>query len=428
MRILIVGSGGREHALAWKIAQSPGVSLFCAPGNPGTAQLAENVAVKSDDPREITSLARLLGVELVVVGPEKPLVNGVADALGAAHIPVFGPVAGAAAIEGSKAFAKEIMSAAGVPTAGFRVFDSPDAAERFAREQGPVVVKADGLAAGKGVVVARNANEAVSAIRSLKELGSAARKLLLEEMLEGEEVSVIALCDGERYLLLPPAQDHKRVGDGDAGPNTGGMGAYSPAPFLDARGLTKVGSDIIAPTLAELRRRGIPFRGALYAGLMITQAGPKVLEFNCRFGDPEAQVLLMQIEDDLVPLLCACAEGRLVQRTLRLRPGFSVGVVVAAEGYPQSPRTGDEILGLDAVPGGAQVFHAGARLESGKCVTSGGRVLCVCARGDTLEEARDAAYDALAGIRFRGMHYRRDIGARALAAPRHNASAMENGG
>jgi len=428
MKILVLGSGGREHALVWKLARSSGVSLYCAPGNPGTAQLAENIYVQPDDPRAVVSLARSLAVELVVVGPEKPLVNGVADALEQAEIPVFGPTAAAAALEGSKAFAKEIMTSAGVPTAGFRAFDSPDEAERFARERGPLVVKADGLAAGKGVIVARDANEAVSAIRSLGQLGAAARRLLLEEVLEGEELSVIALCDGERYLLLPPAQDHKRLGDGDTGPNTGGMGAYSPAPLLDPRGLEKVGSQVIAPTLAELRRRGTPFRGALYAGLMTTSSGPKVLEFNCRFGDPEAQVLMMQVDEDLVPLLRACASGNLAQQTIRMRGGCSVGVVLAAEGYPQNPRTGDEIFGLESVPGDVQVFHAGTRLERGKLLTAGGRVLCVCARGETVVEAKAAAYEAVARIGFRGMRYRTDIAARALADPRQSASPIEKGG
>ncbi len=428
MNVLVVGSGGREHALAWKIAQSPSVTLYCAPGNPGTAQLAENVTVRPDDCREVVFLARSLGVELVVVGPEKPLVNGVADALEHAQIPVFGPTAAAAAIEGSKAFAKEVMATAGVPTADFRVFDSPGSAEAFARQRGALVVKADGLAAGKGVIVARDATEAANAIRSLRELGAPARRLLLEELLEGEEVSVIALCDGERSVLLPTAQDHKRLGDGDTGPNTGGMGAYSPAPFLDSRSLEKISSQIILPTLAELRRRGTPFRGALYAGLMITEAGPKVLEFNCRLGDPEAQVVLMQVEEDLVPLLRACAGGNLTQQTIRARGGCSVGVVIAAQGYPHNPRTGDQILGLESIPEEVQVFHAGTRHEGGKLVTSGGRVFCVSAHGETVVQARDTAYQAVERIHFRGMHYRKDIAARALAAPKHSARAIENGG
>lgn len=420
MKVLVLGSGGREHALAWRISQSRELkALWCAPGNPGTAALAENVPVQADDPEAVRALARARGADLVVVGPEAPLVAGVADALRADGVAVFGPSAAAARLEGSKAFAKEVMAAAGIPTAAHRVFQSPAEAEAHARAQGRIVVKADGLAAGKGVVVARTPEEGAAAVRQVAAMGAAARTVVLEELLEGEEVSAIALCDGERYQLFQAAQDHKRVGDGDQGPNTGGMGAYAPAPFLDPDGLEEVGRAVIAPALAELKRRGTPFVGALFAGLMLTSRGPRTLEFNCRFGDPETQVLMMQLdgEEDLLPLLWAAARGGLPERPLRQRAGASVGVVLAAHGYPGSPRAGDEIRGLDAAERlGARVFHAGTRMEGGRLVTSGGRVLTVCAQGAGVEEARALAYRACQAIHFDGMHYRRDVGARALAA------------
>lgn len=417
MRVLLLGSGGREHALAWKLAQSPSLSaLLCGPGNPGTARLGRNVPLKADAPDEVTRLARQEKVDLVVVGPEAPLVAGVADALAAAGIPCFGPVEAAARLEGSKAFAKEIMAEAGVPTADFQVFTDVAAAEAYAVARGKIVVKADGLAAGKGVIVAPDAESARAAVRAVGAMGSAGQRMVLEELLEGEEVSVIALCDGERYALLSPAQDHKRVGEGDTGPNTGGMGAYCPAPFLSPEELAQVGERVIAPVLAVMRKRGAPFKGALYAGLMLTRSGPKVLEFNARLGDPETQVLMLQLGEDLLPLLEACAHGRLEQRALVQAPGASVGVVLAAQGYPDTPRRGQPIEGLDAVPAGATVFMAGVEEKDGALVTAGGRVLTVCARGEDLARAREQAYAAISAIRFEGMHFRRDIGARGLRA------------
>lgn len=417
MRVLLIGSGAREHALAWKLRQSPELtSLVCAPGNPGTAALGENVPVQVDDPAAVAALAVARKVDLVVVGPEAPLVKGVADAVVAAGIPCFGPSAAAARIEGSKAFAKELMTAAQVPTARYRDFTSAEAAEAYARSlPDGVAVKADGLAAGKGVVVARDAKEAAEAVRALSRLGEAGQRLVLEERLEGEEVSVIALCDGERYALLPPAQDHKRIFDGDEGPNTGGMGAYCPTRALSEQGLEEVGGAVIAPMLRELSARGMPFRGALYAGLMLTASGPKVIEFNCRFGDPETQVILMQLAEDLLPLLRACAEGRLVPRALKRQGGVSVGVVLAAAGYPGTPRVGDPIDGLDAVGEGAVVFHAGTRQEEGRVVSAGGRVLTVCAHGADFRDARARAYAAVERIHLPGMQLRRDIGARELS-------------
>ena len=417
MKVLLLGSGGREHALAWKLSQSPRLTrLLCGPGNPGTARLATNVPVRPDVPDEVVALAKREAVDLVVVGPEAPLVAGVADALAAASIPCFGPVAGAALIEGSKAFAKEIMAEAGVPTAAFRTFTDRAEAEAYAVAQGRIVVKADGLAAGKGVIVAHDVEAARAAVRAVGALGAAGQKMVLEELLEGEEVSAMALCDGERYVMLPLSQDHKRVGDGDTGPNTGGMGAYSPAPFLSEGQLAEVGERVVAPTLAVLRRRGIPFRGVLYAGLMLTRGGPKVLEFNARFGDPETQVLMMQLGEDLLPLVDACARGRLEPRPLASSPGASVGVVLASQGYPDAPRKGQRIDGLDAVPPDATVFLAGVEAKDGALVTSGGRVLTVCARGENLARARERAYAAVEAVRFEGMHFRRDIGARGMKA------------
>lgn len=417
MRVLLLGSGGREHALAWKLARSPKLSaLLCGPGNPGTARLGTNVPVKAESPQEVAALARREKVDLVVVGPEAPLVAGVADALAAERIACFGPVAAAARLEGSKAFAKEVMAEAGVPTADFQVFTDVAAAELYAVSKGRIVVKADGLAAGKGVIVAPDAESARAAVRAVGAMGSAGERMVLEELLEGEEVSVIALCDGERYVLLPPAQDHKRVGEGDTGPNTGGMGAYCPVPFLSPEALEQVGERVIAPMLATLRRRGTPFKGALYAGLMLTQSGPKVLEFNARFGDPETQVLMLQLKEDLLPLLDACARGTLEPRPLVLEPGASVGVVMAAEGYPDTPRRGQRIDGLDAASQEGTVFLAGVEAKEGGLVTAGGRVLTVCARGKDLTEARARAYATAAGIHFEGMHFRRDIGARGLRA------------
>jgi len=417
VRVLLLGAGGREHALAWKLSRSPKLSaLLCGPGNPGTARLGTNVAVKADSPAEVAALARREKVDLVVVGPEAPLVAGVADALAAEGIACFGPVAAAARLEGSKAFAKEVMAEAGVPTADFRVFTDVAAAEAYAVAQGRIVVKADGLAAGKGVIVAPDAQAARAAVRAVGAMGTAGERLVLEELLEGEEVSVIALCDGERYVLLPPAQDHKRVGEGDTGPNTGGMGAYCPVPFLSAEALAQVGERVIGPMLATLRRRGTPFKGALYAGLMLTRNGPRVLEFNARFGDPETQVLMLQLREDLLPLLEACARGRLESRPLVLEPGASVGVVLAAEGYPETPRRGQRIDGVDLSAQDGTVFLAGVEAREGALVTAGGRVLTVCARGADLAEARTKAYATAAGLRFEGMHFRRDIGARGLRA------------
>ncbi|MCU0697052.1 MAG: phosphoribosylamine--glycine ligase [Myxococcaceae bacterium] len=414
MRVLLLGGGGREHALAWKLAQSPLLTaLFAAPGNPGIEAHAQCRAIDPTKPDAVVDLVRAERIDLLVVGPEAPLVAGVADAVRALGVPVFGPQAAAARIEGSKAFAKEIMEAAGVPTARAQVFRDVEAAASAAAKGGPVVVKADGLAAGKGVVVADSGAEAAEAVRALGRL-PAGERLLLEERLSGPELSVMALCDGERAVLLPPSQDHKRLLDGDQGPNTGGMGAYAPARLLSDDALEAVRREVMLPTLRELARRGTPFRGALYAGLMLTPQGPRVLEFNARLGDPETQVLMMQTADDLLPLLLAAANGALVDRPLTGRLGASVGIVLAAPGYPEAPRTGQPIAGLGGpFPEGTLVFHAGTRRVDGQVVTSGGRVLTVCARAESVAAARAEALEAAARVQFEGRQYRQDIAARA---------------
>jgi len=420
MRILVVGSGGREHALAWKISQSPLVSaLFAAPGNPGLGRLATLVPTKADDVEGLTAFAVRERIDLVVVGPEAPLVAGLVDRLQAAGVPAFGPTAGAARIEGSKAFAKEVMVAAGIPTADYATFTDPGAALAWARQRdGQVVVKADGLAAGKGVVVCGSTGEAEAAIREIlveRIHGAAGATLLLEEKLVGPEASCIAFTDGERVRMLPAAQDHKRIFDGDRGPNTGGMGAFCPTPKVSDALLADIERTVLLPAVRELARRGHPFRGALYAGLMLTPSGPRVLEFNARLGDPETQPILMRLRGDLVPALLAVARGDLSGVTLEVDPRAAVGVVVAAEGYPGQVTSGDVIHGLDAVlAADQQLFQAGtAAGPGGQVVTAGGRVLTVCALGATTADAMKRAYQALGTVSFRGMQYRKDIGGSA---------------
>jgi phosphoribosylamine---glycine ligase len=421
MRVLLIGSGGREHALAWKIAQSPDVrELWCAPGNPGMALRSKIVPIAADDVTGLEAFVAANKPDLVVVGPEKPLVLGLADRVRQLGIPVFGPSAGAARIEGSKAFAKEIMAAAGIPTARGKTFQDTAEAIQFAKELGgKVVVKADGLAAGKGVVVCGSISEAEGAIRSMleeKTLGEAGSTLVLEELLIGPEMSCIALCDGERARMLAPAQDHKRVADGDTGPNTGGMGAYSTPNMASEAWLEAIQRTIIEPVLRELAKRGAPFIGALYAGMMLTPQGPKVLEFNARMGDPETQPILMRLASDLVPQLHAAATGRLSSEELRWKRECSVNVVLAAEGYPAKPVLGDPI----SIPNGLEsdqlrIFHAGtSRSSKGELVTSGGRVLGVSALGQNVEEAAARAYSAAEQIQFRGRHFRRDIAGKPL--------------
>lgn len=428
LTILLVGSGGREHALAWKILQSPLCErLLVAPGNPGIEALARRDgriacrAVGADDVPALVDLARREGVGLVVCGPEAPLVAGLGDACVAAGLRFFGPSAAAAEIEGSKAFAKDLMIRAGVPTAAYGSFEDVAAAEAFVdRQPGDVVVKADGLCAGKGVVVTSSHAEAKAAVRRMlgeRQFGQAGARVVIEERLAGRECSIMALVDGSRFVLLASAEDHKAVFDGDRGPNTGGMGAYSPSPLVDEALLGRIGETIFAPTVQALAAAGRPFRGVLYGGLMLTARGPMVIEWNCRFGDPETQPLMLRLEDDLVPWLVAAADGALPAGPLRWRPGIGLCVVLAAEGYPGQVRTGDPIEGLaddGQLPGEGEVivFHAGTRRAGDRFVTAGGRVLGVTAAGGSLEQARGRVYAAIDRIRWAGRHHRTDIGLR----------------
>lgn len=419
MKVLVVGGGGREHALVWKLAQSPRVEkLFAAPGNAGMAALATCVNIAADDVDGLLALARQEEVDLTVVGPEAPLVAGIVDAFEAAGLRIFGPTRRAAAIEGSKVFAKELMQKYGIPTARAAVFEDAAEAKKYVRAIGaPCVVKADGLAAGKGVIVAEDveaALDAVDAIMVRRAFGAAGARVLIEERLEGEEASILAFSDGERVVPMLPAQDHKRVFDGDQGPNTGGMGAYAPAPVCPPEVVKRVEEEILLPAIRGLKSEGIPYRGVLYAGLMLTAAGPKVLEFNARFGDPEAQPLLALLAGDLVEVIEAALDGRLDTVQLAWHPGAAVCVVLAAEGYPGTYRKGDVITGLGNVPSDVIVFHAGTARRDGELVTAGGRVLGVTARGADLAEAIDRAYEAVGQIHFSGVHYRRDIGQKGL--------------
>jgi phosphoribosylamine---glycine ligase len=393
----VVGSGGREHALAWKLAQSPGLDeLHAAPGNPGIAQLGACHPVRAEDAEGLLALARALEVELVVVGPEAPLVAGVADRLRRGGVAVFGPSAAAARIEGSKSFAKEVMLAAGVPTA-----------ETMPVARVPCVVKADGLAAGKGVFVCRSEEELEHGLRAAASLGGT---LVIEELLEGEELSVFALCDGARAVALAAARDYKRVGDGDSGPNTGGMGAYSPVSGVDAAELEELVERIHRPVLAELASRGAPFQGLLFAGLMLTDDGPRVLEFNCRFGDPEAQAVLPRLDGDLLAALAAAAAGHLRDAQIEQNDRAAVTVVLAGADYPARSDTGSPIDGLQAAEElGAVVFHAGTALRGERLVTNGGRILAVTGAGGDIDQAADLAYAAVERISFAGARYRRDI-------------------
>ena len=425
MRVLIVGGGGREHALAHALRRSPGLGeLHCAPGNPGIASLATCHPVGVEDVDALVSLASSLRVDLVVVGPEAPLVLGLADALRAAGISVFGPGRDAAQLEGSKAFAKDVMAAAGIPTAAARTVGTMvEARAAIAASGGRVVVKADGLAAGKGVVVCDDAEEAERAASTFLvagTLGDAGRRLVIEERLDGPEVSLLALCAGEVAVPLPPAQDFKRIGDGDAGPNTGGMGAYSPVPGLDDVAVRELVDSVHVPVLRELDRRGIHFRGCLYAGLMLTADGPKVLEFNVRFGDPEAQAVLPRLDADLLERLAEAAAGSLQTRAFDTAAPAAVSVVMASRGYPASSEAGVAIDGVaEAEATGALVFHAGTALRDGRLATAGGRVLAVSALGDSLAEARERAYAGVERIRFDGAQHRTDI---ALAAAGREAA------
>ena len=418
MNVLLIGSGGREHALAWKIAQSPLLEKFFAiPGSPGIAAFAECVEnISVDDNAALVNFAKDKAIDLVVVGPEAPLVNGLVDSLNEAGIKTFGPTKTAAQIEGSKIFAKRLMKKYNIPTAVFEVFDNPDDARNYIRGQGaPIVIKADGLAAGKGVIVAQTLDAALNAVDEMKTFGAAGNKIVVEEFMDGEEASVLALTDGEKIIPLIAAQDHKRVDDGDKGLNTGGMGAYAPAPIVDEAISKQVEEKILKPTINALKAEGITYRGCLYAGLMIKDGVAKVVEFNCRFGDPETQVVLPLMESDLLELMTACAEGSLSDKKISWSKSSAVCVIMASGGYPKAYKKNLPIDGLTKAKAlGAMIFHAGTKLKGDELVTSGGRVLGVTTTAPTLREAVDKAYRAVEVIHFDGVHYRRDIAARAL--------------
>jgi phosphoribosylamine--glycine ligase len=427
MNILLLGSGGREHALAWKLAQSPRCdALWAAPGNPGIAEVANCIALDATDHAAVLAFCEANVIGLVVIGPEAPLVDGLSDSLRGEGFAVFGPSKAAAQLEGSKGFTKDLCARAGIPTGGYeRVTDAASAMAALEKFGAPVVIKADGLAAGKGVTVAMTIAEAEDAVRDIfaGRFGSAGAEAVIEEFLEGEEASFFALTDGSTILPFASAQDHKRVGDGDTGPNTGGMGAYSPAkvltPELEALAMTR----IIAPTVRTLANEGMPYSGVLFLGIMLTAKGPELIEYNCRFGDPECQVMLMRLESDLVELLHACAENRLAAiEPPRFSPDAALTVVMAAEGYPGTPSKGGAISGIaEAEPNGAKVFHAGTALVDGALVASGGRVLNVTARAKTVTEAQALAYAAVDALDFPTGFCRRDIGWREVARERSDA-------
>ncbi len=420
MKLLVIGAGGREHALAWKLATSPRVQkVFVAPGNGGTAAEpgVENVALSSVP--ELVEFAKRQGVQFTVVGPEAPLAAGVVDAFRAADLMIFGPTRAAAQLESSKDFAKRFMARHGIPTARYATFERVDEAKSYVDRHGaPIVIKADGLAAGKGVVVATSVDEAKAAIDMMlvgQRLGEAGARVVIEECLQGEEASFIVMVDGTHALPLATSQDHKRLRDGDDGPNTGGMGAYSPAPVVTPKIHARVMREIIMPTVQGMAKESLPYVGFLYAGLMIDAAGnPRTLEFNCRLGDPEAQPIILRLKSDLLDLVEHAIEGTLDRADAQWDRRTALGVVVATQNYPEDPRKGDAIEGLPKPSNDCRVFHAGTRLEGNALLTSGGRVLCVTALGDSVRMARSRAYEALQSVRFAGMQYRKDIGHRAL--------------
>ncbi|GIQ72486.1 phosphoribosylamine--glycine ligase [Bradyrhizobium sp. RD5-C2] len=424
MNILLLGSGGREHALAWKIAASPLVTkLWCAPGNAGIAREAECIALDDADHAAVIEFCRRNAVDLVVVGPETPLAAGIVDDLAAEGIKAFGPSKQAAQLEGSKGFTKDLCSEFDIPTGAYRRFDNAKDAVAYVRAQGaPIVVKADGLAAGKGVVVAQTLSEAEAAIAMMFEgaFGSAGAEVVIEEFLSGREISFFALCDGETAIPLATAQDHKRVFDHDKGPNTGGMGAYSPTPFVTPEIHDQIMARIILPTVAGMKRRGTPFKGVLYAGVMLTEQGPKLFEYNVRFGDPECQVLMLRMMSDIVPAFLASIDGQLKNFDLRWYPDPALTVVMAAKGYPGDYIKGTRIDGLDdaAKVDGVEIFHAGTVAKDGAILANGGRVLNVCAMGKTVTEARDRAYQAVDRIKWPEGFCRRDIAWQAVEAER----------
>lgn len=424
MNVLIIGAGGREHALGWKVAQNPSVkNIFVAPGNAGTALEPKltNVNIQVEDIAALVAFAKENNVELTIVGPEAPLVIGVVDAFQAAGLAIFGPTEAAAQLEGSKAFTKDFLARHKIPTASYANFTEIEPALAYVREQGaPIVVKADGLAAGKGVIVAMTLQEAEDAIKDMlagNAFGDAGSRVVIEEFLDGEEASFIVMVDGENVLPMATSQDHKRVGDKDTGPNTGGMGAYSPAPVVTQEIHDRIMNEVIYPTVRGMAQEGHPYTGFLYAGLMIDKDGtPKVIEYNCRFGDPETQPIMMRMQSDMVELCLAAIDGKLNQMESKWDPRASIGIVLAAGGYPGDYNKGDVISGLPTVEvEGQKVFHAGTSEKDGKVVTNGGRVLCATALGNTVSEAQQRAYELTKQVQWDGVFYRNDIGYRAIA-------------
>lgn len=422
MKVLVIGAGGREHALCWKIAQSPLCEkLYCAPGNAGTAQIAENVPLSAEDIPALADFAATHKIDLTVVGPERPLIRGIVDEFRRQGLPIYGPTAAAARLEGSKAFTDELLHRYGISRKRFAVFTDFAQAWEYVRQQGaPIVIKADGDAFGKGVKVAATLQEADEFLQRClleKEFGPAGERVVIEECLEGPECSIKVFTDGANLQPMVPSQDHKRIGEGDTGENTGGMGCYSPVPAVEEALFQQMIEQIIRPTLRAMAAEGHPYTGTLYGGMILTAQGPEILEYNCRFGDPETQVVLPRLQSDLLEILLAAVEGRLADMQLQWTPQACICVVMASAGYPGAYEKGKIISGLEAAQADplVQIFHAGTAAQEGKIVTAGGRVLGVTALGDTLREARDRAYAAIEQIHFEGMYYRRDIGWRALA-------------
>lgn len=420
MRVLVIGSGGREHTLVWKIAQSPMVrKIYCTPGNPGISKLAENIPIKASDLERLLQFAKEKKIDLTVVGPEDPLVFGIVDKFTRAGLKIFGPNKRSAQLEGSKSFAKRLMKEYQIPTADYEIFTSADPARSYIEnmEKFPVVLKADGLAAGKGVLICQDKREALAGISILMErriFGEAGEKIVIEEFLQGEEVSIFILSDGKDYRLLASSQDHKKAFNGDQGKNTGGMGAYAPAPIAGKTFLKTIETTIITPTLQAMQDVRAPYHGLLYVGVIVTSQGPKVLEYNCRFGDPETEVVLPLLRSDLVPLLLACVDGNLKNHKVDIKPGYAFDVVLASGGYPDAYEKGKVISGLEHLDDRILVFHAGTSISEERLINSGGRVLNIVAIGDTFESVRNLVYQNIDKIKFEGMHYRTDIGFRAF--------------